>query len=101
MAVADTGLDSEDVIRRRLDTARREIENYSKYDYVLVNNVLEQSADQLTGHSTCGTLAAQRGRDFRRRQAASGSGASLPVGTGARVGAANLASFNLQMVKGT
>jgi hypothetical protein len=30
-----------------LDTARREIENYSKYDYILVNNVLEQSADQL------------------------------------------------------
>jgi guanylate kinase len=41
------GLDSEEVIRRRLDTARREIENYSKYDYILVNNVLEQSADQL------------------------------------------------------
>ena len=31
----------------RLDTARREIENYSKYDYILVNNLLEQSADQL------------------------------------------------------
>ena len=41
------GLDSETVIRRRLDTARREIENYSKYDYILVNNLLEQSADQL------------------------------------------------------
>ncbi len=41
------GLDSEMVIRRRLDTARREIENYSKYDYILVNNLLEQSADQL------------------------------------------------------
>jgi guanylate kinase len=41
------GLDSEDVIRRRLDTARREIENYTKYDYILVNNVLEKSADQL------------------------------------------------------
>jgi guanylate kinase len=41
------GLDSEAVIRRRLDTARREIENYSKYDYILVNNLLEQSADQL------------------------------------------------------
>jgi len=40
-------LDSEAVIRRRLDTARREIENYSKYDYILVNNLLEQSADQL------------------------------------------------------
>ena len=41
------GLDSEEVIRRRLDAARREIENYSKYDYILVNNLLEQSADQL------------------------------------------------------
>jgi len=41
------GLDSEEVIRRRLDTARCEIENYSKYDYILVNNLLEQSADQL------------------------------------------------------
>jgi guanylate kinase len=41
------GLDSDPVIRRRLDTARREIENYSKYDYILVNNLLEQSADEL------------------------------------------------------
>jgi guanylate kinase len=41
------GLDAEPVIRRRLDTARREIENYSKYDYILINNLLEQSADQL------------------------------------------------------
>jgi len=41
------GLDPEEVIRRRLDTARREIENYSKYDYILVNNLLEQSADEL------------------------------------------------------
>jgi guanylate kinase len=41
------GLDSDEVIRRRLDTARREIENYEKYDYILVNNLLEQSADEL------------------------------------------------------
>jgi len=41
------GLDREAVIRRRLDTARREIENYTKYDYILVNNLLEQSADEL------------------------------------------------------
>jgi len=41
------GLDPEPVIRRRLDTARREIENYTKYDYILVNNLLEQSADEL------------------------------------------------------
>ncbi len=41
------GLDSEAVIRRRLDTARREIENYSKYDYILVNDGLEQATDEL------------------------------------------------------
>lgn len=41
------GLDPEEVIRRRLDTARREIENYTKYDYILVNNLLEQSANEL------------------------------------------------------
>jgi guanylate kinase len=41
------GEDPDPVIRRRLDTARREIENYSKYDYILVNNLLEQSADEL------------------------------------------------------
>ena len=41
------GLDSEAVICRRLDTARREIENYDKYDYILVNDRLEESADLL------------------------------------------------------
>ena len=38
---------SEEVIRRRLDTARREIENYPNYDYILVNDRLEQSVDRL------------------------------------------------------
>jgi guanylate kinase len=41
------GLDSEAVIRRRLDTARREIENYSNYHYILVNDQLEQATDEL------------------------------------------------------
>jgi guanylate kinase len=38
---------AEDVIRRRLDTARREIENYPNYDYILINDRLEQSVDKL------------------------------------------------------
>jgi guanylate kinase len=41
------GLDREDVIQRRLVTATREIENYSKYEYILVNDVLEESAETL------------------------------------------------------
>jgi guanylate kinase len=42
--------DSEEVIQRRLATATREIENYSKYDYILVNenDRLPQSIQQLS-----------------------------------------------------
>jgi guanylate kinase len=40
-------LDAEAVIQRRLVTASREIENYSKYDYILVNDRLEESIESL------------------------------------------------------
>ncbi len=40
-------LDAEDVIQRRLVTATREIENYAKYDYILVNDRLEESVEAL------------------------------------------------------
>lgn len=40
-------LDTEEVIQRRLVTASREIENYHKYDYILVNDRLEQSIEAL------------------------------------------------------
>lgn len=38
---------AEEVIRRRLNTARLEIENYPNYDYILINDRLEQSVDKL------------------------------------------------------
>jgi guanylate kinase len=41
------GLDSETVIRRRLVEASHEIENYDKYDYILVNDRLERAVDEL------------------------------------------------------
>jgi guanylate kinase len=41
-------LDEEEVIHRRLVTATREIENYAKYDYILVNDRLEESVAALT-----------------------------------------------------
>jgi guanylate kinase len=37
----------EETIKRRLKTASREIENYGKYDYILVNNRLEESIEAL------------------------------------------------------
>jgi guanylate kinase len=39
--------DSAEVIQRRLETARREIENYGKYDYILVNDRLSDSVQAL------------------------------------------------------
>jgi guanylate kinase len=40
-------LDAEDVIQRRLATATREIENYANYDYILVNDRLDESVETL------------------------------------------------------
>jgi guanylate kinase len=39
--------DSEDVIQRRLVAASREIENYDKYNYILVNDKLDESSESL------------------------------------------------------
>lgn len=39
--------DIEEIIQRRLQTASREIENFRQYDYILVNDRLEQSIDIL------------------------------------------------------
>jgi guanylate kinase len=39
--------DCEEVIQRRLVTASREIENYDRYDYILVNDRLEDSIENL------------------------------------------------------
>lgn len=41
------GLDDPEVIKRRLKIARDEIREYKKYDYVIINNDLEQSIEDL------------------------------------------------------
>jgi guanylate kinase len=43
----ERGEDREEVIQRRLVTASREIENYDKYDYILVNDRLDESSGNL------------------------------------------------------
>ena len=40
-------LNYDEIIRRRLDGARKEIEKYPEYDYILVNDRLDQSIDDL------------------------------------------------------
>jgi guanylate kinase len=39
----------EDVIKRRLANAKQEIENYREYSYILVNDILAQAEEELSG----------------------------------------------------
>jgi guanylate kinase len=57
------GQDSEDKIERRLETARGEIENYAKYDYILVNDRLEESVEGLKAIVLAERLERQGQRD--------------------------------------
>ncbi|MEZ5399312.1 MAG: guanylate kinase [Bryobacteraceae bacterium] len=55
--------DAEDVIERRLRGAAAEIQNYSRYDYVLVNQDLEESAERLAA-----IVQAERHRRIRNEE---------------------------------
>jgi len=65
-------LDSEAVIQRRLLTASGEIENYSKYDYILINDRLQDSIEALQS-----ILLAERLKRTAARQPGSGNEARL------------------------
>ena len=41
------GLDTPEMVRRRLEHARQEIEQYEIYDYLVVNRVLEETCEQV------------------------------------------------------
>jgi guanylate kinase len=43
----DRGTETEEVIRGRLDTARREIQEIDKYDYIVINDELETAVGEL------------------------------------------------------
>lgn len=75
--------DREEVIEVRLDTATREIENYWKYDYILVNDRLDESTEALKA-----ILLAER-----RKHA--GGQPSVPSGSSSEEDTANFARADL------
>ena len=95
------GLDPEAVIRRRLDTARREIENYSKYDYILVNNLLEESADQLKDIVLAERLLRSGARPSEEEARRVATAQSCRLEQAQERVQPILTSFHLQVVKGT
>ncbi len=62
-------LDTEEVIQRRLVTASREIENYDKYDYILINDRLEESIDALRSILLAERLTRAGAQEEKRRSA--------------------------------
>jgi guanylate kinase len=94
------GSDSEEVIRRRLDTARREIENYSKYDYILVNNLLEQSADQLKDIVLAERLLRSGARPTGEEAKQVATAQACRLDQAREIVQPILASFHLQTAKG-
>ncbi len=57
-------LDTEEVINRRLQNARIEIEHWAEYDYVLVNDDLEETCDRVTKILQTARLARTRQTDL-------------------------------------
>jgi guanylate kinase len=53
--------ETEDVVTRRFDVARREIEHYALFDYLVVNDKLEDALDHLRS-----IVLAERSRRWRR-----------------------------------
>ncbi len=61
------GEDQSDVIQRRLDAAKREIENYHKYNYILINDKLEESIARLQ-HIVCSERLQRLGRSLSEEE---------------------------------
>jgi guanylate kinase len=59
--------DSEEQIQRRLDVARREVDEYRQYDYVVVNDEVESAVDRLRA-----IIMAERARTTPMRDTAEG-----------------------------
>jgi guanylate kinase len=53
--------ETEDVVQRRFDVAKREIEHYGFFDYLIVNDVLEHAFDQLRS-----VILGERARRWRQ-----------------------------------
>ena len=58
--LTDRMLESDDVIRRRLDIAKREILYYRDYDYIIINDILENSIRLLESIIRSGTAKPRR-----------------------------------------
>jgi guanylate kinase len=70
----DRGSEDPKQLRRRLSQARREVEGYTRYDYLVVNDDLDRAAEELTA-----IVEAQRCRVSTRRAHAERILATFPV----------------------
>ena len=81
--------DKEEVIQRRLLTASREIENYDKYNYILVNDQLEESVERLEAIVRSERLLRSGAAAVGRGRADASLGESMSAGEHSRARAAH------------
>jgi len=58
--LAGRGTDDEEVVRRRLENARKEITYYNRYDYIIVNDDLSRCVDDVLAVIRSESLARER-----------------------------------------
>jgi len=56
------GTDAEEVVERRLQVAREEMEHFERYDYLVLNDTLDLAHDQLRGIYVAAHLCRERQR---------------------------------------
>ena len=89
------GLDSEEVICRRLVTASREIENYAKYDYILVNDLLDQSTEDLKAVVLAERLGpSEKKMPTEAEKQLLGTAETIPTGKSSRASSADCGVFH-------
>jgi guanylate kinase len=71
--------DSDEQMRRRLDTARAEVGEFADYEYVVVNDTLDTAVSRLEA-----IVLAERARVVRMREAAEGVIGTFETGKGSR-----------------
>ena len=81
--------------------ATREIENYDKYDYILINDDLEESIEKPRGHRFIGALAAVAGGPFSEDTESRGLGGQLRLANVRERVRPILASFGVPATIGT
>jgi guanylate kinase len=62
--ISGRGTESRDIIEKRLEKAKREVSNFSEYDYVVINDDINVAADKILSIIMAEKLTVKRNKDI-------------------------------------